>query len=264
VALVRLSAVQENKKVDFLIVGTQKGGTHALVSFLRQHPEIFIPSVREAHFFDRTGIYLADLQRQDPYAHYHELFEIAKSGQLWGEATPIYMFLPFVASRIFQYNPSVKLIFLLRDPAQRAHSAHKMERARKWDSWPFIFAAALEPFRLRMASGDLDDDRHPRRVHSYLSRGFYSRQIESFLRMFPRENCLFLKSEALLDEHELVMRKVFSFLKVDPEVKVPAERLFVGGGGELSPILARLLGVLYQRDKARLKRLTGIDFAETT
>jgi Sulfotransferase domain len=254
--------VRENGKVDFLIVGTQKGGTHALVSFLSQHPEIFIPLVREAHFFDRTRAYLADLQSQHPYATYHALFETAKPGQLWGEATPIYMFLPFVACRIFRYNPAVKLIFLLRDPAERAYSAYKMERARKRDSWPFIFAAALEPLRLRMASADLDDDRHPIRVNSYLSRGFYSRQVGSFLRLFPRENCLFIKSEALLGEHELVMWRVFSFLKVDPDIKVPAEQVFVGTNGELSPILAYVLDLMYRRDRARLRRLIGIEFAD--
>lgn len=265
--------MQENGKVDFLILGTQKGGTTALSAFLRQHAEIFIPLVKEAHFFDMTRRYLADVQSPCPYASYHELFEISKPGELWGEATPIYMFLPFVADRIFRYNPTVKLIFLLRNPVERAFSAYKMERMREWDRWPFTFAVALEPFRLRLASGDLDDMRHPIRVNSYLSRGFYSTQVERFLRLFPRKNCLFIKSEELLGDHEAVMRKIFIFLGVDPDVKVPAARISpdikvptargsFSSGGKLNPLLARVLALLYRRERARLKRMTEIEFCD--
>jgi hypothetical protein len=254
--------MHENARVDFLIVGAQKGGTHALVTFLRKHPRIFIPPVREAHFFDRTRKYQTDLESRCPFATYHELFESAEPGQLWGEATPIYMFLPFVAERIFRYNPAAKLIFLLRNPVHRAYSAYKMERSRQWETWPFTLAVALEPMRLRLATRHLDDDLHPVRVHSYLSRGFYAQQVEGFLRLFPRQNCLFIKSEDLLSEHESTMRRVFGFLEVDADVKVEAERVFVGASGELNPILASALGLLFRRDHARLERLTETEFSD--
>src|SRR2546421_276241 len=43
-------------RVDFVIGGTQKGGTSALDSFLRQHPEICMPTTKkELHFFDREA-----------------------------------------------------------------------------------------------------------------------------------------------------------------------------------------------------------------
>jgi Sulfotransferase domain len=265
--------MRENRKVDFLIVGTQKGGTTALSAFLRQHPQIFIPRVKEAHFFDMTRKYLADVKDPCPYVRYHELFEIARPGQLWGEATPIYMFLPFVADRIFHYNPTVKLIFLLRNPVERAYSAYKMERTREWDRWPFILAVVLEPFRLQLALGDLDDMQHPLRVSSYLSRGFYSKQVQRFVRMFPLGNCLFIKSEELLGEHESVMRRIFGFLGVDPDVQIPAARISpdikapaAQGSFRLAsmpnPLLARVLALLYRRDRARLKRLTGMEFCD--
>ena len=113
--------------------------------------------------------------------------------------------------------------------------------------------------------------RHPIRVNTYLSRGFYSMQVERFLRRFPRENCLFIKSEELLSEHDSVIPKILCFLGVDPEVKIPAERISpdikapnagisLSSGSKLNPLLARVLALVYRRERARLKRLTEIDF----
>lgn len=254
--------MRANGKADFLIVGTQKGGTTALTTFLRQHPRIFIPEIKEAHFFDLTSRYLNAASGRPRYNEYHELFASAQPHQLWGEATPIYMFLPFVAGRIREYNPDVKLIFLLRDPVKRAFSQYKMECSRNWERWPFALAAALELLRVRLLSRDPDEERDPIRVNTYLSRGFYSTQIERFLCQFPKANCLFVKSEELLSEHDRVLRRVFTFLGIDADFKVPAARVFVSLEGGLDPILASVLRLVYRRERRRLERLTGLDFSD--
>ncbi len=254
--------MRANGKVDFLVVGTQKGGTTALASFLRQHPQIFIPEIKEAHFFDFEREYLDPSTGSPRYGAYHQLYDDAQPHQLWGEATPIYMFLPFVASRIHAYNPAMKLIFLLRDPVKRAYSHYKMVREREWERWPFALAAAIEFFRVRFVSGDSDERKDPIRINTYLSRGFYSWQIRRFVRLFPIENCLFVKSEDLLGRHDCVMRRIFGFLGVDSELKVPAARVFVGERGNLNPLLARVLGLLYRRERRRLEQLTGLKFSD--
>ncbi len=251
-----------NGKVDFLIVGTQKGGTTALASFLAQHPSVFIPEIKEAHFFDITRKYY-DSKKQSPcYSDYHRLFASAKSDQLWGEATPIYMFLPFVPRRIYEYDCAMKIIFLLRDPVKRAFSHFSMQRSRNWETRSFMVAVAIEFLRLHLLSRDLDNLRDPVRIHSYVSRGFYSKQIARFLGLFPRENCLFLKSEELLGQHDLVMRNICGFLGVDPEVKMPFRRVFTGPEGQANIILARWLRLIYRRDLRRLERITGLSFPE--
>ena len=120
----------------------------------------------------------------------------------------------------------------------------------------------LEYPRVRLLSRDPDRERDPIRVNTYLSRGFYSQQIERFLRQFPRKNCLFLKSEELLSEHDRVLQRVFTFLGVDADFKVPAARVFVSPEGELNPILRRVLSILYRRERRRLEWLTGLDFSD--
>jgi hypothetical protein len=139
-----------NGKVDFIIVGAQKGGTTALASFLAQHPGIFILEIKEAHFFDITRKYYDSKARSAPYGDYHRLFARAKPNQLWGEATPSYMFLPFVPRRIHEYNPAVKIIFLLRDPVMRAFSHFSMQRSRRWETHSFAAAVAMEFVRVHL------------------------------------------------------------------------------------------------------------------
>src|SRR4051812_28315114 len=111
--------------VSFLVAGVQKGGTTALFDYLSELPELELPAVKEAHFFD-------DEQNVDwvapDYARYHALF--SNPGRTWGEATPIYIYWPNALERIRAYNPAMKLILLFRDPIARAWSQWKMEYAR--------------------------------------------------------------------------------------------------------------------------------------
>ena len=77
-------------KVSFVIGGTQKGGTSALASFLRQHPQICMPADRkELHYFDREE----EFRKKPSYRVYHSSFHPEKGQTVIGEATPIYMYL---------------------------------------------------------------------------------------------------------------------------------------------------------------------------
>src|SRR4029078_6256322 len=76
-------------KVAFVIAGTQKGGTTALASYLYEHPEIGMPTVKEVHFFD-TDEHFASAEVN--YAKYHAYFNPALRKRLLGDATPIYMY----------------------------------------------------------------------------------------------------------------------------------------------------------------------------
>ena len=86
-----MSLHQEHKakKVDFLIAGTQKGGTSALDAYLREHPEIRMANRKEVHFFDNEVIFNSN---KPDYSMYHSLFQPVGPQMLLGEATPIYMY----------------------------------------------------------------------------------------------------------------------------------------------------------------------------
>ena len=197
-------------RVDFVIGGTQKGGTSALDSFLRQHPEVCMPQTKkELHFFDRE----AD---DTDYEKYHANFKPKSEQRVIGEASPIYMYWETAPYRIWKYNPKTKWILALRNPVERAFSAWNMETKRGKEKLPFAEAIEKEPERCREALP------LQHRVYSYVDRGFYAHQVRRLFNIFGKEKCLILLNEELRSDHKETLRRVFEFLGVDSSF-VPRE-----------------------------------------
>ena len=213
-------------RVDFLIGGTQKGGTSALAHFLGLHPEVSMPNGKEAHFFDRS-VYPADGTREQIARRYREKFPTTLRGRLVGDATPIYMYLPFVPERVQRHNPAMKWILLLREPVARAISHYSMSRERGREWLPPALAFRAEAFRLWRARRRAVTGQSSLRHHSYLDRGFYGQQIERIKARFPAGQVLLLTAERLRQRHEETLREVYAFLGIEDRTILPtAEEIF--------------------------------------
>lgn len=194
------------RRVDFLICGTQKGGTSALDSYLRAHPIIKMATNKEVHYFDNDLLF----QGGEPdYSIYHAAFPAAEADHLLGESTPIYMYWDSAARRIWRYNPKMKLIVLLRNPIDRAYSHWNMARERGRHKLSFSEAIHLEGSIARAALPERD------RVFSYIDRGFYLEQLRRLWRFFPRESVLVLKSEELKNNPSKELGRVCDFLGIE-------------------------------------------------
>jgi hypothetical protein len=199
--------MREPPRVEFLIAGAQKAGTTALFDYLNGHPDLLLPAIKEAHFFDD--------ERQDwsapDYRAYHAHFHPPADGRqrTWGEATPIYVYWPNCLERIAAYNLAMKLIVLLRDPVERAWSHWKMEYARGAETHPFAWC--IREGRERVARGDPTAPGH-HREYSYVERGFYGSQARRLLSIFPRNQLLFLRAEDLRAAPERILGTVCDFL----------------------------------------------------
>ncbi len=243
------------RKVEFLVAGVQKGGTSALFEYLRDMPGLQLPDVKEAHFFDDEEA--VDWAKPD-YTPYHRLF--ANDGRMRGDATPIYIYWPDSLERIAAYNPAMKIILLFRDPVQRAWSHWKMEFAKRKEIHPFQWC--IREGRARLARGDAAAPGY-HRVFSYVERGFYGRQVERLLSLFPRDQCLFLRSEDLLGAPDAALTNICAFLgqpipdTVRPRVVHAARE--ADYGSSLEPVDIALLAELYASDIALFSNLTGID-----
>ena len=204
-----------NRPLDFLVVGTQKGGTTALDFFLRQHPEICLPEAKELHFFDddtRFGIGKPD------FSWYESQFRPLFRHKLLGECTPAYMYWEEAPRRIWQYNRGMKLIALLRNPIERAFSHWNMQRLRGLEKREFLVALKEEhetcrkklPFQCRR--------------FSYIARGYYTEQILRLKRYFPSRQLLILRSDEFRENPASIMEEVWRFLGVsDCGVEAPVE-----------------------------------------
>jgi hypothetical protein len=109
--------------------------------------------------------------------------------------------------RIWQYNPRIKLISVLRNPITRAFSHWNMERQRSADDLGFMEAITTETERCRSALP------LQHRVYSYGDRGFYSQQLRRLWSFFPRKQVLVLRQEELQLNPAKTLAKVYQHLE---------------------------------------------------
>ncbi len=247
--------------VDFVIGGTQKGGTSALARFLGAHPEICLPKYKEVHLFDAPD-FSAHTSPQELNVRYRQAFPKELTGRLVGEATPIYLYLPWIAPRVRRYNPAMKWILLLRDPVERAISHYSMERARGAEWLPLGAALRLEKARLWWDRG-WSAWRSSLRHHSYLDRGVYSRQIANLWESFPREQVLILTNEELRTQHFETLQVVYTFLGLqDQTVRPEPATVFVTERKvNVSPATQAWLRARTAAEIERLEQMLGRSFA---
>ncbi len=200
---------------DFFVAGVPKAGTTALHSALARHPSLYMSPVKEPKFFLTDGPPPAeggpgDLKTYREHVWrrtaYEALFDGARAGHIKGESTPFYLFSRDAQVRIKALIPDAKLIVVLRDPVERAHSnwAH-MWSAGLDPSGDFLDACASE--QQRIAAGWADFWR-------YTGLSMYGEQLRHLYTVFPRERVLVFRYRALLADPVPVLDRVCSFLGV--------------------------------------------------
>jgi hypothetical protein len=192
-------------EVGFVIAGTQKGGTTALASYLYEHPHVGMPTVKEVHFFDTEEWFGG---ASVDYSNYHAYFKPKPTQRIAGDATPIYMYWMSAPRRIWEYNPAMKFIVLLRNPVTRAYSHWNMERALGRDELSFDEAIRSEATRCREALP------LQHRRFSYIDRGLYSQQLQRIWQHFPTAQTLIMKSETLQHAPMDALNRICDFLGI--------------------------------------------------
>ncbi len=237
----------EGPKVDFFIVGVQKGATTALVEYLRDHSSLQIPAVKEVHFFDNENI---DWQRPD-YDQLHAYFCWDDPAVLArGDATPITIYWPHAVERLHRYNPAARIVLILRHPTFRANSHWRMERVHEAEALDFGDAVSeIGRSRVRQAPSGAD------RNFSYVERSLYAGQVRRLLRYFPRRQILFLRTEDLWLETQKTITCVESFIGVPNQLEV-ASRYIV-------PVYTTQVGIMDSGVRAKLDSLFAPDIVET-
>ncbi|MBL7501187.1 sulfotransferase [Frankia sp. CNm7] len=200
---------------DFLVIGVPKAGTTAMHAALSRHPELFLPAVKEPKFFLSEGPPPArggpgDAQTYQEHvwrrADYEALFDPAPAGALRGEATPFYLYDLDAQNRIKRLLPKAKLIVLLRNPVDRAHS-----------NWTHLWAAGLESERDFVRACALEQSRREAgwaHFWHYVSQGRYGAQLAHLLGLFSRDQVLLLRYRELREEPVATLDKVCDFLGV--------------------------------------------------
>lgn len=204
-------------KVDFFVVGAARSGTTSLYNYLKQHPDIFLPNIKELNHFSRVeSSQSQDYQRPKKEVLYHtkiinspevyqDLYEEAMEHQLKGDVSPSYLWGTTTAQRIFDHNPEAKIIVSLRDPVQRAFSHYVMNLSVGYDTEP-SFERAIHAKESRIWGGG----------NLYLEWSRYYEALKSYYDLFPKENIKVLIFEDWTSKKQETLQHICNFLNVDP------------------------------------------------
>lgn len=176
---------------NLLIIGAAKAGTTSLHHYLSLHPEISMAEGKELHFFARDG-------DPDQYATHFDGRRPVR-----GEASPTYTFAPIVGgvpARIRRTLADVKLVYLVRDPIERAVGSYVEGTSQGW-----------EPLPITRAMSDPTDPLNPHTAQSN-----YGSQLERYLEAFDRESILVIDQAELAVDRRGVLARVFEFAGADP------------------------------------------------
>ncbi|KTG45052.1 hypothetical protein cypCar_00008870 [Cyprinus carpio] len=193
-----LNGSETKKLPQAIIIGVKKGGTRALLEFLRLHPDIRAVGA-EPHFFDRN--YEKGLE------WYRELMPKTEEGQLTMEKTPSYFVTKEVPARIHAMSKDTKLIVVVRDPVTRAISDYTQTRSKKPD------IPSFENLTFKNITANLIDT-----SWSAVQIGMYARHLEQWLQFFPMSQLLFVSGERLISDPAGEMARVQHFLGLRREV----------------------------------------------
>lgn len=165
---------------NLFCIGAQKAGTSTLAEILGRHSDIYVPAQKETKFFLFDEDYAKGLE------WYNKTYYSGWKGQhAVGEIDPDYMFFPFVAERLADsLGKNLRFLVVLRNPADRAYSHYLMSRKKGVETLGFREALDAEPQR--------QNGIREQKIFAYLGRGFYARQLQPYLSLFPASNFLFL------------------------------------------------------------------------
>ncbi|HRX70261.1 MAG: sulfotransferase [Candidatus Competibacteraceae bacterium] len=253
--------------LHFLGIGAQKAGTTWLYEQLNHHPQVTFPLGKEVHFWNRphdaaaVNLYLNSFVHIDRNPRKSFLLvdwitrclirPVPVAPSVAGEITPAYGMLPLeTIQEIHRYAPCLRLIYLIRNPIERAWSSALM---------------ALE--RAEMMIDEASDQWFIDHFHSAGSRqrGDYQTCLQTWREVFSEEQLLILRFEQIITEPESLLNRCFQHLGVSQQVPEQLHQwgcqvpVFAGPGYSLRPTLKPALQMLYQKQIEQLAKYLNMD-----
>jgi hypothetical protein len=199
---------------NFLIVGAPKCGTTSLYNYLNQHPDIFLPSIKEPHYF---GSDLTPAGFTGKTKKYLNLFKSVDVPHI-GEASTWYLYSETAAEEIYDFNKDMKIVLMLRNPIYAAQSLHAQtlfgfnEDVKEFDK-----AVRLEEKRMNGESVPSNN----KRLESlfYIDAYRYGRQIKRYVDLFGQSQLHIILFDDFIDRTTQKVEEVYQFLGADTSFK---------------------------------------------
>lgn len=229
---------------NFFVLGAPKCATTALYDALMLHPDVCMSAKKEPRFFE--------LEYEGSVAPYESGAFPGYSGEVAvGEASPMYLMLPYLPARLAHHYPDARLVAVLREPFARARSAWWMQYSAGKEELGFE-EALRENLARREALPSLDGpageylwrrsvDAIERQgvmmLRTYVDAGLYGESLARYLEVFPRGQILVLFFEDLVHNPTAQLSRLLDFLGVGPSEAVRLSRSNPALGGRWAPLV---------------------------
>jgi hypothetical protein len=203
-------------KPNAFVVGAAKSGTTSLYHYLLDHPEVYLPrEIKEINYISGANEYISS------EAEYLRLYEGSEEYKVRMEISNSYLYHPETAERIKDIaGPDAKIIMILRNPVDAAHSLWKQTRHSGREPLAFEEALAAEADRMidgckRAALNDWSPN------YFYTDRFTYALQVERYMTRFSKGSIAIYIFEEFFGNLEASWRELCEFLEIDPSYKPP-------------------------------------------
>ena len=201
------------QRPNFFVVGAAKCGTTSLHHYLSQHPQVFMPKLKELHYFC-TDLELGDGWHIEDQETYLRLFEDAVDQKALGEASPWYLFSKVTPYAIKEFTPDAKIIIMLRPPAEFINSIH-LQFINTDDEDILDLAEALEAEEDRRNGKRIPQYSNWARCLQYRAAATFSEQVERYLSTFGKQNVHIILLEDLVSNIGTTLSSTYEFLAID-------------------------------------------------
>ncbi len=188
-------------KLDFVVPGFSKCGTTTLCSLLGEHPDIFIPAVKEPNFFA--------WKFDKGWDWYERHFDEASEHQLWGDGSTSYLSESLAkqsCQRIIQNFPNTRFIFIARNPVKRLESSFRE------------FHHSGNAYGVQV-SNDINEALQS--LPNMIADSQYWSLINIYRDSVPDDHIHVLFLEDFQQDPAGELKKCFAFLEVDEEFRTP-------------------------------------------
>ena len=224
-------------KVGLFIVGAPKAGTTSLYHYLSEHPEVFMSREKETDFFSNEELKeLSSYYKSKSVASldaYKLQFEGATDAKILGEGSVSYLYYPKVPVKIKEYNPSSKIIIMLRHPVDRAYSHYLMD------------------YRMGLIDVSFEEVMNGKGIEANkvfyqqcIELGFYYAQVKRYLDVFGTSNVHLIEYESFKSNTSEEMQKVFEFIDIDlifsPNINKVHNRFLMPSNNYLKKLYAQV------------------------
>jgi len=218
-------------KPNFFIVGAWKSGTTSLYHYLKTHPEIFMPVVKETHFFAQDVPYTVKIFQK--IEEYEKLFKKSSPYKMRGEASTSYLISKEACENIKKYNSESKIIIMLRDPREIVYS---------------LYYEMLALGRFKGSFEEFLDDKEYNFTEMVRS---LPNKVEEYKKALGDENVLLINFDDFVSNTKLEYQKALKFLDVSDD-HIPNFKIYNKSSAPRSALITWLFSTNFMHKLAEV------------